>query len=281
MPNDWAYPEQMFEPLTILLLGLIGLGAGLFGGMLGVGGSVIMIPAMVALFGQGTRDVGFNQHLYQAAAMIVNVLVVAPAFVRHRKAGAVMPMALKKLLPIALVFILIGVVTSNLSFFREGDGPIWLGRLLALFLVYVVFLNVRRLISGRPESTGDVKVTWARALPVGAAMGFSAGLLGIGGGAIAVPLQQLFLRMPLRNAIANSTALIMCTAGVGALVKNLTLAPIAKPTDALIIAALLAPTAMVGGYIGGALTHKLPIKSVRIAFTLLMVAAAYKMAKLP
>ncbi len=38
---------------------------GLFGGLLGLGGSTIMIPALVMVFGE-------NQHLYQAAAMICN-----------------------------------------------------------------------------------------------------------------------------------------------------------------------------------------------------------------
>ena len=54
--------------LDIVMLLLTGFGAGLLGGFVGIGGSIIMIPAMLLLLGQ-------NQHLYQAAAMIVNVVV--------------------------------------------------------------------------------------------------------------------------------------------------------------------------------------------------------------
>jgi len=268
----------MFDPLTIAALLGIGLVAGVLGGMLGVGGSVIMIPAMVVLFGQATRDPGFNQHLYQAAAMVVNVCVVAPALLRHRKAGAVHADALRLMLPIALVFILLGVAASNLSVFRDADGPLWLGRVLALFLVYVIIVNVRRLLHGRAESQGEPRITFARAAPVGAIMGFAAGLMGIGGGAIAVPLQQMLLRLPLRVCIANSTAIIVITAGIGAAMKHLTLPPESASTDALLLAVALAPTAIVGGHVGGALTHKLPVRVVRIAFVLLMLAAAWKMA---
>ena len=59
----------------------IGLMAGTLGGLLGVGGSVIMIPALTAIFGP-------EQHLYQAAAMAVNVGVAVPAAWRHHGAGA-------------------------------------------------------------------------------------------------------------------------------------------------------------------------------------------------
>ncbi|MCH9003289.1 MAG: TSUP family transporter, partial [Planctomycetes bacterium] len=61
---------------------LIGLFTGVVGGLLGVGGSIVMIPAM-------TEVIGPDQHLYQAAAMIVNFFVVVPAVYQHRKAGAI------------------------------------------------------------------------------------------------------------------------------------------------------------------------------------------------
>ena len=53
----------------LLLLG-IGFAMGFGGGLVGIGGSMIMIPLMVICFGE-------NQHLYQAVAMICNVFVGA------------------------------------------------------------------------------------------------------------------------------------------------------------------------------------------------------------
>jgi len=270
----------MFDPTTIALIALTGLFAGLLGGMLGVGGSVIMIPAMVVLFGQGTRDPGFNQHLYQASAMLVNVCVVLPALLRHARAGAVMPNALKLILPGAMVFILIGVWLSNLPIFAGAQGALWLGRLLAIFLVYVIIVNVRRLIAGRSEAMGVSQVTVGRSTAVGASMGTVAGLMGIGGGAIAVPMQQMLLKLPLRHCIANSTAIICITAGFGAVAKNATLPAESSVVDSLALAGLLAPTAIVGGYVGGSLTHRLPLTAVRVAFIMLLVVAAWKMAGL-
>ena len=47
--------------------------------------------------------------------------------------------------------------------------------------------------------------------------------------------------------------------------------------ESLLLAVGLAPTAMVGALIGAGLTHKLPVRWVRLAFILLMVWATVHM----
>ncbi len=281
----------MFEPWIIAVIALVGLGAGLLGGMLGVGGSIIMIPVMVMLFGQSERP-GFNQHLYQAAAMIVNVAVVAPATVRHVRAGALVPAAFKKILPIAMAFIAVGVLASNLAIFDPdrqwcgANGPTWLGRVLAVFLVYVIVVNILRLFGPQlaavepGDRTHGGRITWPRCSIVGSVMGFCAGLMGIGGGAIATPLQQITMKLPLRSCIANSAAIICLTAAFGAVVKNATLPPEVQLSASLTLAGLFAPTAIIGALVGSRLTHVLPRQVVRSIFILVLIAAAWKMAGL-
>lgn len=273
-----SMPPDFLTWIDVPIIVLIGLLAGTLGGMLGVGGSVIMIPALTILLGR-------HQQLYQASAMIINVVVAVPAALRHRKAGAMVPDVLIWMMPAALVFVLLGVWLSNLSVFNGPEGGIWLGRILAAFLVYVVVLNVIKII--KPTKGGESLDPERRHRPVaaggvGGIMGAIAGLLGIGGGAIAVPLQQVLLKLPLRNCIANSTAVICVSAGLGAVYKNLTIGEHYPHGGALqtslIIAAILAPTAFLGGRLGASLTHRLPTRQVRAAFVILMIVAAYKMA---
>ncbi|HRS97992.1 MAG TPA: TSUP family transporter [Smithella sp.] len=114
-------------------------------------------------------------------------------------------------------------------------------------------------------------------LAVGAATGFAAGLLGIGGGAVAVPAMQVVLRLPLRQAIGTSAATILTTAWLGAIVKNAALGADGSVARSLLLAACLAPAAMLGSFLGGHLTHALPLRVVRGAFVVLMLAAAWKM----
>lgn len=262
----------------------IGLVAGVLGGLLGVGGSIIMIPGLVFLFGQN-RTEGMNQHVYQAAAMLANVAVAVPATLRHRRAGALRPAALKIMVPVAVVFVLIGVAISNLPLFRGAERGIWLGRLLAFFLVYEVYYNIKKLRHGESKVNGqelEPTITPGRSAAVGTGMGLVGGLLGVGGGVIAVPLQQLLLHMPLRIAIANSAATMCVSALLGAIMKNSTLAQHGVAWYAgLVVAAGLIPTCMAGGYLGAHLSHRLPLRQVRMAFVVLLAVFAWKLAALP
>ena len=270
------------------MIALIGLIAGTLGGLLGVGGSVITIPGMAILFGTGE-----NQHLYQAAAMTANLAVAIPAARRHKQAGALRPSVLKWMLPVTIVFIVIGVLASNLPVFNVkdgGEGGLWLGRVLAVFMVYVIVVNLRKLFRSQEKKAADwarePKDTPARCGAVGVVMGFAAGLMGIGGGALAVPLQQTLVKLPFRNAIANSSFVMVFSAGIGAVLKLTTLEqhyptlPNADPAwfTAVMLALVLAPTAIIGAGVGAKLTHTLRPRYVRIAFILMMIAAAYKMA---
>ena len=280
----------MPDPLqteTLAFIVLIGMIAGTLGGLLGVGGSVVMIPGLALLYGTGE-----HQHLYQASAMAVNVAVAVPAARRHHQAGALVPGVLRWMLPAALVAIVLGVLASNLPIFADEQGGRWLGRVLALFLVYVIIVNLLKLrlrVAQQDESLDDARITPPRCGFVGGVMGVTAGLLGVGGGAVAVPLQHSVARVPLRNAIANSSFVMVFSAMIGASLKLATLdghyadTELTRPAwaTALLFAAVLAPTAILGARLGAKLTHTLPLKWVRIAFVGLMIAAAYKMAALP
>jgi uncharacterized protein len=279
--------QLLSDPVSLTFLVLLGVVAGILGGMLGVGGSVVMIPGLAILFSLD-RTPDPNQHLFQAAAMIVNVAVSVPATLRHRKADALVPDALVWMLPAALVFVVIGVWVSNLPIFEGADGGRWLGRVLAVFLLYVIAVNIKKLRDKSPVLDMEGRsITPAKGSVVGAVMGSIAGLLGVGGGAIAVPLQQILLKLPLRNCIGNSSAIICISATVGAIYKNATLAQHANGSSqvdwrmSLVIAAMLAPTAWAGARLGASLTHRLPLKQVRLAFIALMGVAAWKMAALP
>jgi uncharacterized protein len=258
-------------------LAAIGLGAGVFGGMLGVGGSVVMIPALTLLMGE-------NQHLYQGAAMICNFFVSITAVIAHRKAEAFNAGVLKWMIPAAMAGILAGVTISNIPLF-EGDNSFWLARLFGVFLIYVSLYNARRLYQTiRHEKSfidkdrvADAKIPVRSGL-CGLITGTAAGLLGIGAGTVSTPLMQVTMQLPLRNAMSNSAAIIVSISWLGAIYKNATLARHGiELGESLRLAMLLIPGALVGGYFGGHLMHILPRNIIRSAFILLCILAAIKL----
>jgi len=262
-----------FEFVHLLAIIGIGLAAGLLGGLLGIGGSVVMIPAMVLVF---HRAEPASQHLYQAAAMAANVAVSAPAAIQHHRAGAVRLDALRWVLAVGVVAIIAGVALSNAL-----DG-LTLRRIFAVFLLYVAATTLLRAVRRQPDHpAGEARVTPIRCGVVGGVLGFAAGLLGIGGGVLAVPLALILCRLPLRQCIGLSSATMMLTATVGAAIKIGTLGQHGfGPATALLIAAALAPTAILGGWFGARLTHKLPLEWVRGVFIILLLVAAWRMSGL-
>ncbi|MCK6455058.1 MAG: sulfite exporter TauE/SafE family protein [Phycisphaerae bacterium] len=266
----------MFQATDYVYLGVVGLLAGWLGGLMGIGGSIIMIPAMTFRWGPD------RQHLYQAAAMIVNVFVIAPALWQHARARATLRPILRWTVPTATLAALGGVTVSNLEIF-SGAGQGYLQLIFGVFLIYVVAYNLLRLLAraARPDidEAAARRISPAKSIAlVGLPSGFIGGLLGVAGGAIAVPCQQVFLRMPLRRAIANSTAIVLLSSAAGAVVKNATLPPHGfSVTQSVAIAAVLIPTAFLGSWIGSALVHKWPRGLVRTIFVLFMTYAAYRM----
>jgi uncharacterized protein len=264
--------------MELLIEAGVGFLAGLLGGLLGLGGSVVIIPALIFYLSQTGGYVGNMQPLLQAAAMICNVFIAAPSTVAHLRARAVMGSVVKMLVPAAVVGVLSGVAVSNSSAFARQNGA-YLAMLLAGFFVAVAVYNVFRATSKRDlaaEFDADLKIPGWKVLLVGLPMGFTAGLLGVGGGIVCVPAQQVFLHIPLRRSIANSSVTIVFTAVIGAINKNLTLPEHdVAIADSLRLAAMLIPTAILGGYLGGKLTHIIPRRALRLVFIVFMIVIAY------
>jgi len=264
------------EQFALIAIGLV---AGLFGGLLGVGGSVIMIPAMHLIIGP-------NQHLYQGAAMMVNFFVALPAVIQHQRVKAILSPIIRVTIPSAIVGVLIGVWLSSGSWFA-GTNEVYLSCLFGGFLFYVAAYNLYRLYSTR--SLPDIDTAKARSIPawkialcVGIPSGLAGGLLGIGGGAVAVPAQQVFLKMPIRRAIANSAANILLLSIIGAAYKNYNNVQAGLAlTSSIKLALYLIPTAIVGGYIGGHLTHVLRRGILRVVLILLLCYGGYSLVRRP
>lgn len=265
----------METPGQILLAALIGLVAGVIGGLAGIGGSMIMLPGLALLLGFDD-EAHTRHHVFMAAAMTVNIMVALPAARRHYQAGAVRVGVVRALLPAMAAMIIVGVLVSNLI---RGD---WLKQALAVFIAGYALLNLYRLVRQRRESEGLPERTGVALLAaIGGGAGFIGGLLGLGGGVVTVPLLQVLARIRLRQAIATSSAVMPLTALIGAGLKLGTLPGHGRSVwEALLIAVAMGPGAIVGAMVGATLTHALPLAVVRGVISVLLLAAAAKLAGL-
>lgn len=249
----------------------IGLLAGLLGGIAGVGGSILILPSLGMIFGY-PRD--STHHLYMAAAMSVNLVVALPAAWRHHKHKAVRRDLFRVLAPVTAIMLALGVLASNV--FRGWQ----LQLLLSAFLVVYSFTLVRAMLCRHADHAPEAEhVTTPRLVGSASVTGFAAGLLGLGGGVLQVPLLQVLCRVPLRQAIGTSAAVMCVTAMIGAGLKLATLAGEGESAvQALLLALMMAPTAVFGARLGAGLTHALPIHAVRGVITVMLLISAWRLA---
>ena len=284
------------DPQIVIEYMVFGLFGGMIGGLLGIGGSVGIIPL-------ATIFISPDKQQLQCAAMLCNVAVASTAYRRYRKAGKIEWTFARRIVPAAIIAVLAGVAASTVidaSSFRV---------MFAAFLLIVAVREFRLLAIGSEHAPDDAReLSPARGAGIGAIMGFLSGLLGIGGGVVGVPLMRAWARIPMKRAVVTSVCTMVPLAMVGATMKSITLwntpvdangATMTKlaagsaaattstagssatiPSNALIpalvIAACLIPTAMVGSWIGATINVRVTGKAVRwVLATYLPLAAAW------
>jgi uncharacterized membrane protein YfcA len=238
----------------------LGIAAGVFGGMFGVGGGLVMVPGMVLLM-------SMTQH--RAHATSVAAIVAAAA-------AALVPMALDGQVhwPAAGV-LLAGGLTGAYGGARLIDriSPIWLAR---AFVAIVIAAALRMGLSGPGAAAGppaaDLGIAAALGLlAAGLAAGSLAAVLGIGGGLVYVPALVALFGFVQHQAQATSLAVIVPTTLLAAVVH------IRAGRVDLRRAAALGTGGVLGGVLGATSALAIDGLALRRMFAVILVIAAYRM----
>lgn len=123
------------DPVTLVTLLAIGLAAGFLAGLLGIGGGILLVPAMVLLL-------GFDQHVAQGTSLLVIIPAAAAGSWTHRRRGR---LVLRDAAFVAAGGI-IGAAIGSLSALSIEDEL-----LRRLFAGVLVVVAVRMLLPKRPR----------------------------------------------------------------------------------------------------------------------------------
>ncbi len=189
---------------------LLGVGAGLFSGMLGLGGGVLKIAGMLLLF---KLDIYFARAVSLGTMFFATVSAIRP----YAKNGLVTWPVVQEMLPAALVGLMGGVMLAN--YLREATLAFLFGffvLFLGFYTLAMLFDDPREYVRKEDSAGGRLNKNHTYlARGIGALHGFVCGLLGISGGVVAVPTQHLALNMPTRVAIGNTLVVSALCSGVG------------------------------------------------------------------
>jgi len=267
--------------LFTLLITLISVSAGLLGSLVGVGGGIIVVPALTLLMGVDIRTA--------IAASIISVIATssgaASGYVRQRltnlrlamlletatAAGALCGAFLAALISGRWLYLLFGLVLiytawsmSRKPSHAAGTLPEdpWADRLKLHTSYFDKALNQE--IAYRVSRT-------KLGLAVSYVAGVLSGLLGIGGGVLKVPVMNLAMGIPLKVCTATSNFMIGVTAATGAAVY------FTRGDVQPFIAAPVAVGVLLGAKLGSRLLGHLQSHWIRIAFVLVLLVSSLQM----
>ncbi len=189
--------------VTALVLGLI---VGALLGLVGGGGSILAVPALV--YGVG---------LPLSEAIPTSLIVVGAA-----SAVAVLPRLRRGVnWRLAIIVGAAGVTTAYLGTMvnRMLDQRVLLGAFAVIMVIAGVRMFLPTRSTGGPCALPSGGVNWRsclpRALATGAVVGFLTGLLGVGGGFLIVPALTLVLGLPMGVTIGTSLVIIVINSVAG------------------------------------------------------------------
>ncbi|WP_407641865.1 sulfite exporter TauE/SafE family protein, partial [Calothrix rhizosoleniae] len=241
-------------------LGFGGLFSGILAGFLGIGGGTVLVPMQIAL--------GYTPLQAVATSSLAIVITATSGTVQNWRMGFINFQRVILLALPALFTAQIGVYLA--SIFSSKVLLVTFGFLLLLNILLVAWR--KRLILRETETENQqptLQPHIARMLTGGGA-GVLAGLFGVGGGIIMVPLQMLLLKEPIKVAIQTSLGVIVITAisaSVGHALRGNIL---------LIQGLILGLGGLLGAQVSTRFLPKLPDKIVSIAFrSLLAILAVY------
>ncbi|MEJ0060401.1 MAG: sulfite exporter TauE/SafE family protein [Terricaulis sp.] len=265
----------MSPDLVWFFSALIGAGlvAGFVGGLFGVGGGVVVVPALYLLFSAFHVDEAVRMHLAVGTSLSTIIATSWRSLATHSKAGAVDVDVLKTWAP----WISLGAIL----------GAALAGFMNATLLIAVFGFGL--LLVAAQMGFGDARWRIADDLPRGAtraaaasSIGLLSALMGIGGGAFGVTLMTLCGK-PIHRAVATASgfgAAIALPAALGYVVTGWGRAglPIGSlgfvnVPGFLVLAALTAITAP----IGARLAHRLDQKVLKRAFAVFLAITALNM----
>jgi uncharacterized protein len=273
----------MSPALFTLYVFLISIVAGLVGSLLGVGGGVVIVPALTLLLGVDIK--------YAIASSIVGVVATSTGSAASYVKDGLANIRLGMFLEVATVT---GALTAAYVSGLISDKTLYL--IFAFLLAYsggAMLLN-RYIVARGPaphdpwadalrlhdeyidKSKSDKPIPYTvhrtkLGLTISFIAGLVSGLLGVGGGILKVPAMHVGMRVPIKTTTATSNFTMGVTAAASAIFYF---------SKGLILPAVVGPVAvgvLIGATAGSKLLPKVQSKFILSGFTLMLLYVAYEM----
>ncbi len=254
-----------------LLLGLLVLGSivGVMAGLLGIGGGLIVVPALLFLLPSAGINPDISMQIALATSLASIIVTSGSSALNHFKLGNVDMFVVKWLMP--------GVVVGG---FLGANIAEWIPSqyLPKVFGIIVLCLAIQMLFSIRNQSNKTMP-SGGNTIAIGAGIGMVSSLAGIGGGSLSVPFLNRH-GIEMRKAVGSSSVCgcFIAVSGMlgfilhGASVEELPRYSVGYVYIPALIA--IASTSMLTTKLGAKLATNLPTATLKKIFALFLMFVA-------
>lgn len=259
--------------VLIVFLLLVGVVAGVLAGLLGVGGGIVIVPALFYVFTALGYPAETLMHVCVATSLATIVLTSARSVAAHRKRGAVDGALLRSWAPWIGAGAVAGVIAAEALRSEALMGVFG----VAAFAValHMAFGKASWRLAEAPP-TGGARGAWATAV------GFLSVLMGIGGGTFGVPLLTLY-NVAVHRAVATAAGfglIIAIPSAVGFVIAGWD-APLRPPFTLgyvnLPAFAIIVPMTVLCAPYGVKLAHALNPRPLKLLFALFLAITSLNM----
>lgn len=253
---------------------LIGICAGFASGLLGVGGGFLIVPLQYFLL----KYIGVEPDLAMLISLGTSLAIIIPtslsgAYRHTRKMDDIIKPGIR--------LGIFGIIGGAIGGFVASGLP---SRVLEIiFGCLLLFITVNNVVNINKERE-DAKIPFnlLTSAIIGLLVGFSSGLLGVGGGVFLIAILTALLGFSMIEAIGTSSIFISLTAIGGFLSYivsgwGVSTFPYSIGYVSLINLALIACFSVPLASIGAKFAHKVPQKKLKIIFSVLVLYVALKM----
>jgi len=257
----------------LIVLSIAACIAGFMAGLLGVGGGLVMVPALYYAFSVLNFEIETKMHLALGTSLAIIIPTSIMSTRTHMKYKAVDFGLIKSF----GIYIIIGVLLGTLFASKLKTAGLVLFFSIFAFLVGLFFIFLKNKLEETKKNIPKVfKII------IGNLIGFISVPLGIGGGSLSVPFMRLF-GYDMRKAIGTSAAIGIVIAvtgtvsmiGSGALFSNVK-SPLSLGYFNLAGFLVFVPITMLAAPIGAKVVHKISRSLISKIFGIYLIIMSIK-----
>lgn len=245
---------------------------GFLAGLLGIGGGMVMVPMLVFVFSAAGLPTEHLMHFALATAMATIVFTSLSSVRAHHRHGGVDWRAAVGIAP--------GIVAGSLGA-ALGAGFIPTRPLAVCFTALMFYASLQMYLEFNPEP--ERRLPGAAGLfAAGAGIGAISSVLAAGGAFLSIPY-LVRRNVPVRRAIGTAAAIgfpIAVAGTVGYVLHGLRVVGLPPGSLGFVYLpalAIVAAASMLVAPLGARLAHRLPVRRLRIVFSLVLLALAVRM----